>query len=356
MKTGQTLQEMAATLQRQMETKRDFIAPERSLRLAVMERPQPRIEIVVGNTGQFAVQPYAHQQLANHLGIPKPYYDKMLTQAPHLLVNNANYWTSVSPLKRMVRTLDGGMRAYLSERYRPLDNYDLVEAVLPTLMEDTRVQVESCQVTDTKLYLKATTPRLTAEITKGDVVQAGIVISNSEVGAGSVRVEPLLYRLVCLNGAIINDLAMKRYHIGGRANGNNGDDDAIQAFLRDETRAANDKAFWMTVQDVVRGVFEETRFQQIVGRFQEAASVKIDADPVKVVEVTAKRFGLTDSERGSVLQHLVEGGDLSKYGLCQAVTRASQDVEDYERATDLERAGGEIIELSRDAWRELTTV
>jgi hypothetical protein len=118
-----------------------------------------------------------------------------------------------------------------------------MEAVLPTLMEDQQLTVESCQVTPTKLFLKATTPRLTAEVLKGDVVQMGLCISNSEVGAGSVKVEPLLYRLVCLNGMIVNDLAMRRYHIGSRQ-GNGDNEDAIQAFLRDETRAANDKAYF----------------------------------------------------------------------------------------------------------------
>jgi hypothetical protein len=75
-----------------------------------------------------------------------------------------------------------------------------------------------------------------------------------------------------------------------------------------------------------------------------------------VVEVTAKRFGLTEPERGQVLRHLVDGGDLSRYGLANALTRASQDVESYDRATDLERLGGMIVELPRQAWQELATV
>ena len=34
----------------------------------------------------------------------------------------------------------------------------------------------------------------------GDEVQAGFIIGNSEVGAGSVFVEQLVWRLICLNG------------------------------------------------------------------------------------------------------------------------------------------------------------
>jgi hypothetical protein len=45
---------------------------------------------------------------------------------------------------------------------------------------------------------------------------------------------------------------------------------------------------------------------------------------VQVVDVTAKRFDLTDQERGGVLNALIEAGDLSQYGLHAAVTRYSQ--------------------------------
>lgn len=40
--------------------------------------------------------------------------------------------------------------------------------------------------------------------------------------------------------------------------------------------------------------------------------------------------------------------------VANAITRASQDVKDYETATTLERAGGALIELPRGEWNELT--
>lgn len=350
MKTGMSLPQLAQELTRQQQAKRDFLILDRALHLVqVPIDDSPRLLLVFGQE-QMPVQPYAHGQFAQHLGIPKAYYDRLLEQAPGLLATNVNHWLGASPARRLVRTLDGAVRAYLSDRYRVLDHADLAEAILPVLLEDPQLEMASCQITDSRLYLKATTPRLTAEVHKGDVVQAGVVVSNSEVGAGSVRVEPLLYRLVCSNGAIVNDLAMKKYHVG-RTNGHS--EEAIQALLRDETRALNDQAFWATVQDVVRGTLQETTFQRIVDRWRDATQERITGDPVQVIEVAAKRFGLTEPERGSVLRHLVEGGDLSRYGLANAITRASQDVNTYDRATDLERLGGQIIELPRQAWQAL---
>ena len=353
MKTGISLPQLAQELSRQQQAKRDFLVHDRALQLVqVPLDDQPQLLLVFGQE-QLPVQPYAHGQLAQHLGIPKAYYDRLIQQAPELLATNVNHWLRASPARRMIRTLDGAVRAYLSERYRALDHVDLAEAVLPVLLEDAQLEVVSCQMTTTHLYLKATTPRLTAEVIPGDVVQAGLVVSNSEIGAGSVRIEPLLYRLVCRNGAILNDLALKKYHVG-RTNGHS--DDAIQALLRDETKMLNDQAFWATVQDVVRGTLQEVTFQHIVARWRDATQERITGDPVQVVEVTAKRGGLTEPERRSVLQYLVEGGDLSRYGLANAITRASQEVDDYDRATDLERLGGEIIELPRQAWQALATV
>ena len=74
---------------------------------------------------------------------------------------------------------------------------------------------------------------------------------------------------------------------------------------------------------------------------------------VEVVRGAGRRLGLTDDEGKGVLRHLIEGGDLSRYGLYTAVTRQSQDVEDYDRATELERIGAQVIELPKSEWREL---
>ena len=51
------------------------------------------------------------------------------------------------------------------------------------------------RLTDTLMCLKVITPRLNWEMTLGDIVQAGVVVSNSEVGRGTLSMQPLLYRL-----------------------------------------------------------------------------------------------------------------------------------------------------------------
>ena len=129
--------------------------------------------------------------------------------------------------------------------------------------------------------------------------------------------------------------------------------DVIFEFLRDETRALDDRAFWSKIQDVVRGAFDEVMFARQVERWQAAAGEPLSGDPMQVVEVSAKKLGLNDAERGGVLRHLIAGGRLSRYGLANAVTRMSQEVADYDRATELERLGAQVIELPRQSWQAL---
>lgn len=353
MKTGQSLVEIAKELERQNGTKKDFIAPTKQLELKAepvdgTNGTQVALKLRVNGKGVFPVTDIAHGQIAGRLGVPQKYYDRMRSAAPDLLVKNVNHWLQAEPEARMVRTLDGEARAFLSKRYRPLDNADMAEAVLPILQE-MGCRLESSALTPSKLYIKAVTERTQFEIRKGDVVQAGIVISNSEVGMGSVKVEPLIYRLVCSNGMISQDHGLNKYHVG--RSGEMGD--LAAEFLRDDTRQADDKAFWMKVQDIVRGSLNSDVFAKIVAKLKDAAATPIEAEVEEVIERAQERFLLKDKERGGVLRHLLTGGDLTQYGLVQAITRTSQDVEDYERATELERLGGQVLEMPRQSWKEL---
>lgn len=292
---------------------------------------------------RFPIRPYAHGQIAAHLKIPKRYYDRMLEEAPELLAENVNEWIP-NGSSRMLRTMDGDIRAFMSDRYRALDNNELAEAVLPTLIDTPGLSVQSCQVTERHLYIKAVTDRVTFEVKRGDVVQAGIVISNSEIGAGSVRIEPMLYRLVCLNGMIAAS-SLRKYHIGGRQGG-----DDVQELLTDATKRTKDAAFWMEVRDVVQGSLSQEGFEGIVARVQAAANDPIEGHLDKVIEVVAQTLTLSEGESAGVLRHLATGGDLTRWGMANALTRYSQDVGDYDRATEFERMGGKVIELPRNDW------
>jgi len=80
----------------------------------------------------------------------------------------------------------------------------------------------------------------------------------------------------------------------------------------------------------------------------------IKGDPTKVVEVFGKKVGLNEGERGGLLKHLVGSGEMTRYGLQWAVTRLAGDVESYDRASELERLGGQVIELAANDWERIS--
>jgi hypothetical protein len=364
MKTGQTLPELATELLRQARSKRDYVAPTTALRYmpppvtSDVDGGQGEAMILEG-VGQYAITDHAHSQLAEYLGIPMRYYQRMRAKRPELLATNINTWLVAKSEHRLVRTLDGRVRAFLSDKYRPLDHHDLAEVVLPVLQR-LEVEIVSCAMTETRLYLKAVDRRITRDLPTGrrlgeghvwfDTLSPAIVISNSEVGAGALSVEAGVWTKLCTNLAIAASHSMKKYHLGGRLE--MGED--LAALLSDRTRQLTDAALWAQVRDVVAGAFERARFDALVEEIRGTTERRIEGDPVQVVEVTAKRFELTDQERGGVLNALIEAGDLSQYGLHAAVTRYSQrDEVDYEQATALERLGGQLLDLSPRDWQVL---
>lgn len=354
MKQGKnSIVELAQAIQANSEMARDYVADTRKLHLEVIGDGESKQVIAnVDGVGFFAPQKIAHQQIAAHTSIPKPYYDRMMVEAPDLLTTNVNRWFNQEFTNRMLRTTQRNgsptLRAFLSDRYRSLDYLDLMEAALPVLAEAPDMVILSCEATETRMYIKALFPRIESEVKVGDTVQSGVVISNSEVGHGALKVEPLVYRLVCLNG-MVSPHAMRKYHVGSRT----GSEGEAFEIYRDETKEQTDKALWMQVQDTIRAATDPAIFEGTVNRMREATEQPITADPVEVVERVQKQFRFTDGERSGILTHLIQGGDLSAYGMLNAITRTSQDVDDYDRATDLERAGGQVLELNRAEWQRL---
>jgi hypothetical protein len=350
MKSGRSLVSLAQELARQLGSKKDLVVSSSLLRHDTDDTGHTRL--VVEETGgpvRYGVTPLARRQLADKLKIPYAYFERMRSEQPVLLDRNVNTWLQSEDDRRMIRTLDGNVRAVLSDRYRRLDNFDLAESVLPILQQLPEVRFESVELTDTNMYLKCVTPRLTFEMAPGDIVQAGVVISNSEVGQGTLSVQPLLYRLVCRNGLIASDRSLRKTHIGRVL----GTDEEVITVYQDDTLRADDKAFFLKVRDVVQAAVSEATFRQTAQKLQKTLHIPLVGDPVKSVEVLANRYALNDTERAGVLRHLITAGDLSGYGLVNAVTHYSQDVDDYDRATEFESLGGKLIELPAPEWKGL---
>ena len=176
-----------------------------------------------------------------------------------------------------------------------------------------------------------------------------MVISNSETGLGAVCIQPLIFRLVCSNGMVVNEARTRRTHVG-RVNST----DENIALYSQETLAADDHAFTLKIQDTVRAAVDEARFAQVLDKMRESKQAKLNtADIPNVVKLASSSFGITETEGQGVLQRLIEDADYTLYGLANAVTRYSQDVDSYDRASKLEEVGYSIMTMSPELFRRI---
>lgn len=362
-KQGKSLSEMAQEIERQNEVKRDFIAPVSKTEMVVHERSPV---LLLDNKHEFPLMALAHTQLATYTGIPAAYYRRLQENDPQLLANNVNRWLREPPAegkpidRRMVRTLDGRVRAFLSDKFRPLDNYDLAKAVLPVLNQ-LNLLVLSCEITERNLYIKCVDRSIERSVPTGrkmgdgshclfDTCCPAIIIRNSEVGEGTLVIEFGVWTRACTNLAAFG-ACMRKYHTGKRAEIS----EDVYALLSDQTKRLSDAAVWSQARDLVKAAFDAAKFEATCKQLGTAAEQKLPTEAIPdVIEIVGKRFAFNQDETKGVLQRLIEGGDLTRYGLHAAVTNFSQsDTLDYERATELERVGGKIIELSNNEWEEL---
>lgn len=363
-----SLTALAQEVERRIEAKKDLVASVKKIEMDPEFSDGPHL-VVAGE--DFPINQIAHNDLAEYLKIHRDYYNRMLREEPVLLAQNVNTWLpkktaqdrggkNERPDHRLVRTLDGRVRALLSKGYRLLENEDLLQAVVPVL-RDMDLEIISCDLTERRMYLKAVSRDLQAQIPIGhhmgdgthtifktDRVNPIICFSNSEVGDGSWCIEGGTFTHGCTNLAIF-DAKMRKYHTGARADVTQ----EVYELLTDETKQLTDQAVISQTKDLVRAVFDKAKFEERVEQLKGATGDRIEDDVVKVVERVAKKYSFTEATRSNVLKHFVESADLSRYGLHGAITRASADEGDYDFATKMERIGGDVIELPRSEWKEL---
>lgn len=351
MKAGLNLTQLAQELDRQNNAKRDFLVDTRELtalpvQAGTVEEPTTEIELHLPNgVGEFPVRGVAHRQLGDHLKMPAKFYDLLRAEHSTLLAHNLNTLLRERPARRMVRALDFGdgdrfARAFLSDRYLRRDNAEVAEAALKVMQEIPDVQIPTAQITDKHMYITALAPRVQGEVKKDDVVQAGVRITNSEVGWGALVIEPIIYRLWCSNGCGTWQKT-RVFHLGSTL-----DSEETVRVLSDETLAKDDVAFFAKLADVMRAAVDETKFNDFLAQMRLAAESKKMEKPQLAMEELGKKFGVSESEGQSILGHLIEGGDLTAYGALNAFTRHAQDVESYDRSMELETAGGKILQMA----------
>ena len=298
----------------------------------------------------------AAQQLFGRLNVPmkfasylegKEYRDILGDLMRELLVRDDR--------KFLVRTLNGKVRAVLSDRYRMLDNADLFFCAVEKFQES-GAQLWKARLWDDGFEMFGVAPHIAGEVTTdrtfdpgdgwssrwygkgGDVHNAAVRIRNSETGQGGLEVKLSIMRRVCANFNVWAD-GVSQIHAGGR-NENEG------LILSDETKTKEAELVWSKVKDAITTAFNADKFQAYIDLLNNATKIKIEA-PEAAVDNVLKAYEITEDRKAAILANLLGSGDLSKFGLCQAVTAAAHKLDsdgNAEAASRLEEVGGALIQ------------
>lgn len=314
----------------------------------------------------------ADHQLGGMFGIPARYMDHM--RGDHngvvpLIDTNVNEWAAQSENKnvlyRMIYGEDpnypgthGILRAVKSDRYGVRDNFDVTLSCLDGMQEAglDGSNFAGADITDDRLWLRVRAPGIfvnapdllkgyrdprtgTTSREVGDIVHAGIVITNSETGLGSLRITPELTVLACKNGMTINKMAMAKVHLGAKM-----DEGSIQ--WSQKTMEAANTLTKLQVKDAITAFMTTDFLTTVVNELTEKATKEL-SDVQATLEVVSKRLSYSDDEQAGILSHFIKGGQMSAGGILQAVTSYAQGVRDVTRANELAATGVEAMEL---AW------
>lgn len=328
MKQGKTLKSLVVELQRQKNNSQDFIINTQSLELHTDKHGNSKLHLLdKGKIYKFNVNNNTHQQIAANLSIPYGYYQKLQADSPALLDNNINTFFKRNPEKRLIRILNNNVRAFLSDSYHFIDNLDLVNIIIPAIKE-MKYSIISADITPYHLYIKVINKKIPAKLNNGDIIQAGFVVSNSEVGLGCLKIEPLIFCSNTKNIFIYNQAVQSIRHRGQKL-------DSVPSSIN---QASMDR-----ISDMIRNAIDQNSFLHIVNQLQLTFDMQL-SNPNQSINVL-NQLQITQREKANISHQLVISDDLSLYGLLNAIS-ASTKTSTYERATELERIAGEAISLS----------
>lgn len=359
---GNDIVALAQELERQKQTKRDFIVPSSQIQAEkiVMENGLPKIFMTIPSVEtadaslRFEITNHCHDQISEKTKIPRTFYRRLQDSHPDLLVKNINTLIQEKD-KRLIRTLDGKARALLSDRYKIIDNHDVLfnaMDVIKTLNETqgSEINLLRADLTETRLYIKAVSNKLIDEIfghkenkERGDAVQGGIIISNSEVGNGAYRVMPFMNILKCNNG-MISEQSFARIHLGKTK-------EVGEINWSDTTLQLDDAALWSKIKDLIIGTFDPDIFRKWVDKINNVARTEIER-PVLAVNNVVKKYDLPQNKQEELLAAFAQEG-YTQWGLSNAVTALAQKEQDYETQITMEKIGSKILE---DSVEELVKV
>lgn len=370
-----SLQDIAAILQHQHGRKVDVVAPASAFQFVEGALHVQGIEPVLSedgvtlSDGVYIPTVVFDEGLSAKLGIPLPYVRKMRAERPDLYDANANGWLHGllrdgvpgdprSFMLRLFKGEDGGYgvaRAMLSDRFKVVDNLDVLMAMLDGVRRrGLHVEIEGADLSERRMSIRLVAPEITAMAPTlleryrspftGQsgrdlpVIEAGLVASNSETGGGAFSIVPRFRVRVCNNGMTVTKDAIRNVHLGGRL------DEGVVRWT-DETQKRNLDLIASKTADAVETFLDVEYMTRVIRGLEAQAGIPV-TNAVETVKTVSKKLAFTEEQSAGILDHFIKGADATAGGVMQAVTSFAQTVQDPDVAMAMEEQGIRAMELA----------
>lgn len=339
---------------------------------------------VVDVTGKYSLTSTAVGHLGGLTGVPTRYLrDCQATNLP-LFDENLNSWfahdklSEKNVLVRLLVGLDsdnpgivGQARAFLSDRYGARDNLPFLLAVLDGIrqagLRADQLDIKG-DLTEDRMYLVVRAPEITGyawDLLQGyrspyanghgtahggldaenlPIIEAGFIVQNSETGGSAAKITPRVVVRACSNGLQQTVDSMRQVHLGAKlAEG--------QVEWSAETRRAANELARTQATDAVKSFLNVSYVEKVIERLTEDAVTPVK-EVKKTIEVVAKEQGYTEGEADSILNFFIDCGQRTAGGVMQAITAAVQQIEDPQRAYDIEATAVDAMKVAARVARE----
>src|SRR5215467_11215331 len=150
----------------------------------------------------------AMTQFCQKLDIPVRYFRRLPDEMKILVANHD--LERLKGTKFFVRGKGDWIRAFLSAEYVAYNNSEIAQTA-ESLLRNGALDVKSFVLEETHMFLKIISEDI---VDREAGLKAGIMIGNSEVGMGSVSVEPFVFRKPCTNDLIVSqEKSFRHAHI-----------------------------------------------------------------------------------------------------------------------------------------------
>lgn len=374
MKRHINLQELVAELKTQALQKRDIVIPSRNLSMEdgkiVVSNPTANKDLsrILYESGIAQVNPDGQRlvlerletidpHLVDKLGIPTKYFDKLDSDEHRgLLDENVTYWLHQNNANYLLRTFidkdesRGVARALLSDRFRTIDNYDILLATLQAINEvkkDTGYDIQlddgGCDVSDKRLYMRFICPQVEIDASRllknyrpggerpsgvGNGIISGFVVSNSELGYGQFSIAARAKILICNNGAVSTKEKFNQRHLGAKM-------EEFQVWS-EESKQKNLELVIAQIKDAVREYVSPECLGRVVANLEEKAGYEVK-HPADCIKQVTQSIGISEEKADDILSLFIKSGDTSALGVANALTLYAHTKGTADEQYDIER-------------------